>query len=127
MLQFIVIIKKHIFKNADKTFTLKTTMSRNSFNTIFVSICSSCLEECIGETGVEKTRLRDGIRVHRQHIKQPEHQQLTAKEHIRVCGIGSFKIFPFFQMRSNDANLTSKPAKLSIKENIKLHLINSDR
>ena len=26
-------------------------------------------------------------------------------EHMRVCGRGSFKIFPFLQMRSNDKNL----------------------
>ena len=68
-------------------------------------ICSGCLEEYIGETGVGKTRLRDRVRVRRQHMKQPEHQKLKVKEQARICGRGSFKIFPFLQMRSNDRNL----------------------
>ena len=80
-------------------------MSCNSFNVIYVLICSGFLEEYIGETGVGKTRLRDRVIQYRQHIKQPEHQKLKVEEHIRICGRGSFKIFAFFQMRSNDTNL----------------------
>ena len=38
-------------------FTLKTPMSCNSFNVIYVVTCSGCLEDHIGETGVGKTRL----------------------------------------------------------------------
>ena len=63
------------------------------------------MEEYIGETSVGKIRLRDRVKVYRQHIEQPEHQQLKVEEHIRICARGSFKIFPFFQMRSNDTNL----------------------
>ena len=48
---------------------LNTPMSCNSFNAIYVLICSGCLEECTGETGVGKTRLRDRFRVYRQHMK----------------------------------------------------------
>ena len=44
-------------------------MSCNSFNVIYVVICSDCLEEYIGETGVGKARLKDRVRVYRQHIK----------------------------------------------------------
>ena len=55
--------------------------------------------------GIDKTRLRDMVRVYRQHIKQPEHQKLKVEEPIRICGKSSFKIFPFLQMRSNDTNL----------------------
>ena len=36
-------------------------MSCNSFNVIYVLICSGCLEEYIEETGAGKTRLRDSI------------------------------------------------------------------
>ena len=46
-----------------------------------VLICSGCLEEYTGETGVGKTRLRDWVRVYRQHIKQPEHQKLKVEEY----------------------------------------------
>ena len=45
------------------------------------------------------------IRVYRQHIKQTEYQELKVKQHLGICGRGSFKIFPFLQMRSNDTNL----------------------
>ena len=45
MLQFILIIKKHTFKNADKTSTLKIMMSSNNFNTIYIFICSGCLKK----------------------------------------------------------------------------------
>ena len=63
------------------------------------------MEEYTGETGVGKTRLRDRVRVYRQHIKQPEHQKLKVEEHMQICERGSFKIFPLLQMRSNDTNL----------------------
>ena len=57
-------------------------MSCNSFNVIYVLICSGCSEERTGETGVGKTRLRDRVRVYRQHMKQPELQKLKVEEHI---------------------------------------------
>ena len=62
--------KEHTFKNAIKTFTLKTPMLCISFNVIYVVICSGCLEEYIGETGEGKTRLKDRFKVYRQQIKQ---------------------------------------------------------
>ena len=40
-------------------------MSYNSFNVIFVVICSDYLEECTGKTDVDKTRLRDRVKVYR--------------------------------------------------------------
>ena len=54
-----LLFKKYTFKNVNKTFTLKTMMYCNSFDVIYVIICSGCLEEYIGETGVDKRRLRD--------------------------------------------------------------------
>ena len=54
------------------------------FNVIYVAICLGCLEECIGETGAGKTRLRDRVRVYRQYIKQQEHQQSKAEEGLRM-------------------------------------------
>ena len=97
--------KEYTFKKVNKTFTLKTPMSSNSFNVIYLLICSGCLKEYIGETGVGKPKLRDRVKVYRQHIKQPEHQKLKVEEHIRFRGRDSFKIFPFLQMQSNDTNL----------------------
>ena len=69
----LLLSKEYTFKNVNKTFTLKPLMPSNSFNIIYVLICSGCLEEYIEETGVGKTRLRGRVRVYRQHMKQPEH------------------------------------------------------
>ena len=41
-------------------------MSCNSFNVIYVVICSGCLENYIEKTGVGKSKLRDKVRVYRQ-------------------------------------------------------------
>ena len=76
-------------------------MSCLFFNVIYVLICSVCLEEYIGEMGEGKTRLRDIQTTH----KTTRAGKLEVEEHIRNCGRGSFKIFPFLQMRPNDTNL----------------------
>ena len=101
----LLLSKEYTFKNVNKTLTLKTLMSCNSFNVIYDLICSGGLEEYIGEMGIGETRLRDRVRVYRQHIKLPVHQKLKVEEHILICGKDSFKIFLFLQMRSNDTNL----------------------
>ena len=56
------------FKNVDKTFKPKTSVSCGSSNLIYVVICSSCKDKYIGETGLNKTKLNDRVRVYRQHI-----------------------------------------------------------
>ena len=56
-------------------------------------------------TGKGKTKLRDRVRVYRQHIRQPHYQQLKVEGHLRVCGNSKFRIFPLLQMRSQDTNL----------------------
>ena len=89
------------FKNVNKTFKFKTSMSCDSSNLIYVVICSSCKEEYIGETGLNKTKLRDRVRVYRQHIRQPQYQQLKVEGHLRTCSGGNFKVFPFLQMRTD--------------------------
>ena len=68
-------------------------------------VCSGCYGEYIGETGINQQKLRDRVRVYRQHIRQPEYQQLKVEEHLRNCLNGEFKIFPFLQMRSTDKDL----------------------
>ena len=55
---------------------IKTLTSCNSINVICFINCSSCFEEYIEETGACKTRLRDWVRICRQHIKQTDDQQL---------------------------------------------------
>ena len=55
----LLLSKEYTFKNVNKTFILKTSMSCNSFNVIYVVICLGCLEKYIGGTDVGKTRLSD--------------------------------------------------------------------
>ena len=80
-------------------------MSCDSSDVQYVVICDGCGEEYIGETGEGETVLRDRVRVYCQHIRQEEYQMLNVEEHIRKCGKGKFKIFPFLQMRTGDTNL----------------------
>ena len=72
---------------------------------IYVAICGTCKEEYLGETGEGKTKLRDWVRVYRQHIQQPQYQKLKVEGDLRVCGNGEFRILPLLQMRLQDTNL----------------------
>ena len=113
---------EYTYKDVNKTFTLKSPMSCYSFNVFYIVICSGCLEKYNGETCVSKTRVRERIREYRHHIKQPEHQQVKVDEHIRICQRDSFKMFPFLQMKSNDANLRkSYEIKFQTEYNTKLN------
>ena len=95
----------YTFKNVDKTFNLKAHFSCVSSNLLYIVICPTCGEEYTGETVVDKTKLRDCVRVYLQHIRQPEYQKLKVEEHLRTCGEGTFKIFPLLQMRSSEIDL----------------------
>ena len=69
---------------------------------VTLEICDTCKEEYIAETGEGKTKLRNRVGVHRQHIWQPQYQKLKIERHLKVCGNGEFWIFSFLQMRSQD-------------------------
>ena len=103
--EFLLLTDHYIFKNTGYKFVLKTCMSCNSSNLIYVIVCAGCSEEYIGETGEGDAKLRDRVRIYRQHIRDPVYQQLKVEEHIRSCGKGKFKIFPLLQMRTKDTNL----------------------
>ena len=72
------------------TFKFKIRLTCDSFNLIYVVICDTCKEEYIGETGKGKTKLRDRVRLYRQYIRQPQHQQLKVEGHLRVWDNGKF-------------------------------------
>ena len=61
-------------------------MSCNSFNVIYVGICSGCLEEYIGEMGVDK-RWRNGCR--QKKIKIQGQSIQTAHKTIRASAMKS--------------------------------------
>ena len=44
------------------------------------------------------------MRVYRQHIEHPEYQQSYVEEHLRLCGKGNFKVFPFLQVRCDNTD-----------------------
>ena len=95
----------YTFKNVQISFKLKNRFTCDSFNLIYVVVCETCKEEYIGGTGEGKSKLRDRVRVYRQHVRQLQYQQLKVEGHLRVCGNGEFWIFPSLQMRSQDTNL----------------------
>ena len=45
---------------------------------------------------------KERLNTYRQHIRQPELQQIDVERHIRTCGGGNFKIMPFFAIRENN-------------------------
>ena len=81
------------FKTVDKKFEMRIPFNCESKNLIHVVICSGCKEEYIGQT--QKT-LKERLNTYRQHIRQPELQQVDVKGHIRICGGGNFKMMPVF-------------------------------
>ena len=112
----------YVFKQVSYKFTLKTPITCDSANLIYVLICSGCNGEYIGETGIYKQKLRDRARLYRQHIRQPEyHQQLKVEGHLKNCSNGEFTIFPFLQMRSWDNELRSYEVMFREKYRTKLN------
>ena len=61
------------FKHVQITFKLRNRFTCDSFNLIYVLICDKCKQEYTGETGEGKTKLRDRVKVYRQHIRQPQY------------------------------------------------------
>ena len=46
--------------------------------------------------------LKERLNTYRQHIRQPELQQIDVEGHIKTCGGGNFKIMPFFAIRKDN-------------------------
>ena len=52
--------------------------------------------------------MKERINIYRQHIRQPQYQQLAVEEHLRTCGDGKFHIFPFFKIIKKNNKLLQK-------------------
>ena len=89
---------EYTFKTVDKKFEIRIPFNCESKNLIYVVICSGCKEEYIGQT---QTMLKERLNTYRQHIRQPELQQINVEGHIRTCGGGNFKVMPFFAIRED--------------------------
>ena len=83
------------FKQVNKTILLKKSFNCENSNLIYVFICQECKDEYIGETGC---LVKKQINIYRQHIRQPQYQQLSIEEHLRTCEEGKFHMFPFFKI-----------------------------
>ena len=71
------------FKRVNKIFFLKNSFFNcKSSILIYVVICQGCKEDYIGETGC---LVKERINIYRQHIRQPQYQQLAVEEHLRTC------------------------------------------
>ena len=108
--------KSYTFKNVNQEFVVKSRMDCNSSNFIYVVICPTCKEEYIGETGGDKTLLRNRVTLYRQHIKDPKYEKLPVERHLRECGKGNFKIFPFLQLNRRDITLRKTMEQKFIKK-----------
>ena len=75
----------YLFKSVNNVFFLKSNSICESRNLIYVVICQGCQEEHIGETGC---LVKERISVYRQHIRQPQYQQIKVE---------SFKCFHSFK------------------------------
>ena len=82
---------EHTFKTVIEKFEIRVSFNCESKNLIYVVICSGCKEEYIGQT---QTMLKERLSTCRQHIRQPELQQIDVEGQIRTCGSGNFKIMP---------------------------------
>ena len=59
-------------------------------------------EEYIGETGCLK---KERLNIYRQHIRQPQYQQLAAEEHLRTFGDEEFSMFLFSKIFQENKSL----------------------
>ena len=65
-----------------------------------------CKKDYNGEKDEERTKLKErSVRMYRQHIRQPQYQQLKVKGHLRLSGNGELPIFLFFRMRPQNTDL----------------------
>ena len=86
-------------QRVNKAFFLKNNFECESRNFIYVIICQGCQEEYIGKTGC---LVKERIGVYKQHIRQPQYQQIKVEEHLRFCSCGEFQMFPFFQIKQEN-------------------------
>ena len=85
-----------------KTFLLKNSLNCESSNLIYVVICHECKKEYIVEMGC---LVKEQLNIYKQHIRQPQYQQLAVEEHLRTCGDRKFRMFPFFKIIQENKSL----------------------
>ena len=94
---------RKLVKTVSKKFEIRVPFVCESKNLIYVVICSACKEEYIGQT---QTMLKERWNTYRQHIRQPELQQIDVNGYIRTYRDGYCKIMPLFAIREDNKILT---------------------
>ena len=85
----------YLFKRVNKVFFLKINFNCESRNLIYVVICQECHKEYIGETDC---LVKERKSVYRQHIRQPQYQQIKVEEHLRFCSSEEFQMQLFVKI-----------------------------
>ena len=70
------------FRRVKKKLLLKNSFNCETSNLTYVVICQGCKEEYIGKTGC---LVKERKNIYRQHIRQPQYQQLAVQEHLHTC------------------------------------------
>ena len=92
------------FKNVNYNFLIKSHMTCDTRNCVYVIECTGCYKYYIGETG--NFRLRTNL--HRDHTKKNE--GLGVNKHIFHCTVGksikhAFRIMPIYKVKEDDTDL----------------------
>ena len=92
------------FKNVNYNFLIKSHMTCDTRNCVYVIECTGCYKYYIGETG--NFRLRANL--HRDHTKKKE--GLGVNKHIFHCTVGksikhAFRIMPIYKVKEDDTDL----------------------
>ena len=74
----------------DEKFEIGMPFNCDSKNLIYVEICSDREAEYIGQT---QTMLKERLNTYRQHMRQPQLQQIDVGGHIKTCAGRNYAIF----------------------------------
>ena len=107
------------FKNTNYNFSVKSHMTCDTRNCIYVLQCGGCSKYYIGETN--NFRLR--INLHKDHAKKKT--GLGVSRHIFECTANNsceynFLVMPFFKLKDDDAGLRKSTENYFIKKNLNL-------
>lgn len=94
-----------------KTFNVKSNMSCITKNVVYSILCSKCNAFYVGQT---KNELCTRMTVHRQQTKHDALRVLKVNKHVHSCAGGRFKIFPLYQVRSDNVNLLEEKERTLI-------------
>ena len=96
-----------------REFRIKTQLNCKSKNVLYIITCQGCKEQYVGMTN---TRLCDRMRVHRQHINDPNYRHLKVSHHLANCSESKqYLVSPFFKISESKTEGLIKEA-LFIKQ-----------